>query len=80
MLCCTVLLCCRTETDFFKEGFELQPLLEEHRGHADWGAFASRLLDGDGGGGGDGDGGGLFQWPRHGGHDDQGRRTTAGGG
>lgn len=51
----------RTETDFFKEGFELLPLVEEHRAHADWGAFATRLLDDD-----------LFQWPSQGGHDDQG--------
>jgi len=49
----------RTETDFFKDGFELIPLIEEHRGHNEWGAFATRLVDG------------LFQWPTNGGHDDQ---------
>lgn len=51
----------RTETDFFKEGFELQPLLEEHRAHPAWGGFAAALLDEPG----------KFQWPRKGSHDDQ---------
>lgn len=50
----------RTETDFFKEGFELQPLLEEHRDHHQWGPFVTRLLDEN-----------KFEWPRPGGHDDQ---------
>lgn len=52
----------RTETDFFKEGFDLLSLLADHRGHSTWGPFINRLLDD-----------GLFQEPRKGGHDDQGR-------
>lgn len=44
----------RTETDFFKEGFELIPLLEEHRNHNIWGQYTTKLLNGD------------FQWPREG--------------
>ena len=51
----------RTETDFFKEGFELLPLLEDHRNHNVWGNFVTLLLNN-----------GKYQWPRHGGHDDQG--------
>ena len=50
----------RTETDFFQEGTELLPLLEEHRRHPTWGAYAAALLDNGG-----------FQWPSNGGHDDQ---------
>lgn len=50
----------RTETNFFKEGFELMPLIEDHRHHSAWGAFANRLLDDN-----------LFEWPKHGGKDDQ---------
>jgi DNA topoisomerase-3 len=50
----------RTETDFFKEGFDLTILVEEHRSHSIWGAFASDLLDNN-----------KFTWPRNGGHDDQ---------
>jgi DNA topoisomerase-3 len=50
----------RTETDFFKEGFELLPLLNEHRNHSLWGNFVTKLLDED-----------KFLWPKSGGHDDQ---------
>jgi DNA topoisomerase-3 len=50
----------RTETDFFKEGFELHTLVEEHRGHSLWGGFACNLVDNHG-----------FEWPKNGGHDDQ---------
>lgn len=50
----------RTETNFFKEGFELQALINDHREHSQWGGFARRLLDD-----------GLFEWPKAGGKDDQ---------
>ena len=50
----------RTETDFFKEGFELQPLVQEQVGHSRWGVYASGLLQGN-----------RFKWPRPGNHDDQ---------
>ncbi|CAM9368812.1 unnamed protein product, partial [Ectocarpus fasciculatus] len=50
----------RTETDFFKEGFELTPLIQEHGNHPDWGQFSRRLLDENG-----------FEHPKSGGHDDQ---------
>ena len=46
--------------DFFKEGFELLPLLEEHRANTVWGQFTSDLLDNN-----------KFQWPKPGNHDDQ---------
>ena len=48
----------RTETDKFKEGFDLQALIGEQRSHPRWGAYAAELL------------GGAFLWPRDGGHDD----------
>ena len=51
----------RTETDFFKDGFDLTTLLVEHRAHPDWGSFACRLVDEPN----------FFVWPRSGGHDDQ---------
>jgi DNA topoisomerase-3 len=35
----------RTETDFFKEGFDLNTLLVDHRQHSQWGAFTTNLLD-----------------------------------
>jgi DNA topoisomerase-3 len=50
----------RTETNFFKEGFELHTLIADHRGHSQWGNFAHRLLDDN-----------LFEWPKAGGKDDQ---------
>eukprot|EP00606_Chrysophyceae_sp_TOSAG23-5_P001450 GSChrysophyteH2.ASY1.ANO1.1140.1 assembled CDS len=50
----------RTETDFFKEGFELNPIIQELRDHSQWGAFAANLLDQN-----------KFEWPKNGGHDDQ---------
>ena len=50
----------RTETNFFQDGIDLQQLLGEHRQHADWGQFATQLLDN-----------GKYQKPRHGGKDDQ---------
>lgn len=34
-----------TETNFFKDGFELDRLIEEHRDHSLWGAFAYSLLN-----------------------------------
>ena len=46
--------------DFFKEGFELLPLLEEHRVNTVWGQFTSDLLDNN-----------KFLWPKSGNHDDQ---------
>lgn len=51
----------RTETDFFKEGTELQALVQAQSGHSLWGTFADDLLQR-----------GLFEWPKNGGHDDQG--------
>ena len=51
----------RTETDHFQEGFELLQLVQEQRQHDLWGAFCEELLQG------------LFEWPKAGGHDDQGR-------
>lgn len=45
--------------DFFKEGFELTPLIEEHRANSVWGEFASDLMNG------------KFLWPKPGSHDDQ---------
>ena len=50
----------RTETDYFKDGFELLPLIEEQQGHQQWGAYARTLLND-----------GKFLWPSPGGHDDQ---------
>jgi DNA topoisomerase-3 len=49
----------RTETDFFKEGFELMPVVQEHTSHSSWGGFAQQLANG------------KFEWPKNGGHDDQ---------
>lgn len=51
----------RTETDFFKEGFELLPLVEEYRNHSRWGQYCNQLLDNN-----------KFEWPKNGGHDDEG--------
>ena len=51
----------RTETDFFKEGFELRPLIEEQQGHSQWGAYAMQLIQQNN----------KFMWPKNGGHDDQ---------
>ena len=48
----------RTETDKFKEGFDLRTLIQAQTADGRWGGFAQRLLDG------------YFQWPRDGGHDD----------
>ena len=50
----------RTETNFFKEGTELQALVADHCNHPDWGAFATDLTTNN-----------KFQWPRAGGKDDQ---------
>jgi DNA topoisomerase III len=46
-------------SDFFKEGFELTPLIEDHRANSVWGEFASDLMNG------------KFLWPKAGSHDDQ---------
>lgn len=54
----------RTETDYFKDGIDLKGLLEEHRGHDQWGEYCARLLDGT-------STSNHFEWPRKGGHDDQ---------
>jgi DNA topoisomerase-3 len=51
----------RTETDFFKEGFELQTVVGEHSGHSQWGRYASDLVNLPN----------KFLWPKNGGHDDQ---------
>lgn len=50
----------RTETDFFKEGFELIPLIQEHCAHPEWGQFCQNILNNNG-----------FEHPKNGGHDDQ---------
>jgi DNA topoisomerase-3 len=50
----------RTETEVFKEGTELNVILNEHRGHSLWGQYVNGLLDNGG-----------FLWPIHGSHDDQ---------
>jgi DNA topoisomerase-3 len=50
----------RTETDFFKEGFELLPIIEDFKNHSMFGAYSTALMERDG-----------FQWPANGGHDDQ---------
>lgn len=50
----------RTETNFFKEGFELMPLLVDQKAHSLWGQQAAQLVDEN-----------KFEWPRHGGKDDQ---------
>jgi DNA topoisomerase-3 len=50
----------RTETNFFKEGFELDPLLQDHVGHSAWGTYVNGLLTNN-----------KFQWPRNGNKDDQ---------
>ena len=49
----------RTETDFFKEGFDFKPLIQEQCNHSLWGPFAVALDQG------------MFAWPGNGGHDDQ---------
>ena len=48
----------RTETDTFKQGFDLQNLIRAQLADSRWSAYAQRLLDGD------------FQWPTPGGKDD----------
>ena len=48
----------RTETDSFKEGFDLLTLIRTQLADQRWAAYTQRLLDGD------------FQWPIHGGKDD----------
>ena len=48
----------RTETDGFKEGFDLRSLIEAQRQDQRWSVYAQKLLNGD------------FQWPRPGGKDD----------
>jgi DNA topoisomerase III len=50
----------RTETDFFKEGFDLETIINEQRTHSQWGEYAAGLLDQN-----------KFLWPKNGGHDDQ---------
>lgn len=59
----------RTETDYFKDGFELLPIIEEHSQHELWGSYVRELLSNtnqtqnpyvN-----------RFQWPKNGGHDDQ---------
>ncbi len=52
----------RTETDFFKEGFELLPLIEEQQRQSIWGQYANNLLINNNQ---------KFEWPKNGGHDDQ---------
>lgn len=49
----------RTETDKFKEGFDLAALVGAQAGNPQWGGFARALQAGG------------FEWPRDGGHDDQ---------
>jgi DNA topoisomerase-3 len=48
----------RTETDKFKEGTDLQHLIQVQTGDREWGAYANSLLMGG------------FCYPRDGGHDD----------
>eukprot|EP01035_Chromulina_nebulosa_P021252 gene21252-27537_t len=50
----------RTETDYFKEGFDIHGILNEFRNHNNWGDYVVNLLDNN-----------KFLWPRNGGHDDQ---------
>eukprot|EP00919_Chromeraceae_sp_WS-2016_P050937 GHVR01120711.1.p1 GENE.GHVR01120711.1~~GHVR01120711.1.p1 ORF type:complete len:540 (-),score=90.66 GHVR01120711.1:42-1661(-) len=50
----------RTETDQFTHTMDLRTLVDMHRGHSEWGAYASRLIDQ-----------GEFQWPRAGSHNDE---------
>jgi DNA topoisomerase-3 len=50
----------RTETNFFKEGFELNTILQEFQPHSEYGAFTTDLLQNN-----------KFEWPRHGQKDDQ---------
>ena len=48
----------RTETDSFKQGFDLQSLIRAQLADGRWAPFAQRLLDGE------------FLWPTNGGKDD----------
>lgn len=48
----------RTETDSFKEGTDLQALIQIQAGDPRWGGYAQQLLDG------------AFVYPANGGHDD----------
>ena len=57
----------RTETDYFKEGFELLPLIQEQRNHNDWGVYATSLLNQDA----SSFNNNKFEWPKQGGHDDE---------
>eukprot|EP01038_Epipyxis_sp_PR26KG_P005415 gene5415-7503_t len=50
----------RTETDFFQDGIELIPILNEHANHSDWGNYVSELINNN-----------KYEHPRNGGHDDQ---------
>lgn len=50
----------RTETDFFKEGFDIHILIQEQSSHNVWGAYANDLLNLN-----------KFCHPKNGGHDDQ---------
>ena len=47
----------RTETDKFKEGFDLRGLIQAQTADGRWAAHANELLNGG------------FEWPRDGGHD-----------
>lgn len=49
----------RTETQVFSDGFDLMGMVQEHANHAQWGGFATRLLNGE------------FEKPRAGQHDDK---------
>ena len=50
----------RTETNFFKEGFELNAILQDFVNHSEFGAYTNHLLNNQG-----------FLWPRDGKKDDQ---------
>ncbi len=50
----------RTETNFFKEGFELNTIIQDFQAHSLFGSYAQKLLNEN-----------QFQWPRHGNKDDQ---------
>ncbi|KAK7353702.1 hypothetical protein VNO80_19153 [Phaseolus coccineus] len=52
----------RTETDNFSSRTDLHTIVQEQRGHPEWGVYAQRLLD---------PGTGLWRNPRGGGHDDK---------
>lgn len=55
----------RTETNFYKDGFELINLISEHKGHSLWGSYVESLLNPSS------NSTNSFKWPYRGNKDDQ---------